>query len=165
MMSHGEQLPATRLRGSAQSGPRDFTSATIQRSSPFRSEPPAGDGGCSARACRRRYVAAVAVAGRAPTGHYVRAGLDTTGRSRRSKEFAVPTTSIDYEEIRALVASYAFALDFDDAEAFAECFTENGVFEIVGLPAGHPLARRFEGRDALTEFHTQFRTATQGRLS
>ena len=58
----------------------------------------------------------------------------------------------DHEDIRALVASYAFALDLGDADAFADCFTDDGSFEIAALPEGQPLARRFEGRDALKEF-------------
>jgi uncharacterized protein (TIGR02246 family) len=76
----------------------------------------------------------------------------------------MPIVASDSEDIRALIARYAFALDLGAAEEFATCFTDNGSFEIVGLPEGHPFARRFEGRDALAEFHTRFRAATGGRL-
>jgi uncharacterized protein (TIGR02246 family) len=68
-------------------------------------------------------------------------------------EVVMPMSPQDHEDIRALVASYAFALDLGDADAFADCFTDDGSsFGIAGLPEGHPLAKRFEGRDALKEF-------------
>ena len=73
-------------------------------------------------------------------------------------------TALDFEQIRTLVARYAFALDLGDAGEFIGCFTIEGGLAFSGLPEGHPFARRFEGHDALREFHELFRGATQGRL-
>jgi hypothetical protein len=45
----------------------------------------------------------------------------------------MPMSPQDHEDNRPLVASYAFALDLGDADAFADCFTDDDSFEIAGL--------------------------------
>ena len=55
-----------------------------------------------------------------------------------------PTDS-DYEEIRALLARYCFAIDSRDGVAWAALFTEDGVFDFkMGEPVrGHEALRGF----------------------
>jgi len=48
------------------------------------------------------------------------------------------------EEIRNLYARYCFALDGNDPAGLAECFTEDGVFSLVG-------ARDFTGRQEIED--------------
>lgn len=64
----------------------------------------------------------------------------------------------DRLEILNLIASYSHAADGTDAEAYAGCFTEDGVFHgRVGMPDEIKLS----GRAALTRFH-QTATARRG---
>jgi 3-phenylpropionate/cinnamic acid dioxygenase small subunit len=56
-------------------------------------------------------------------------------------------SALDYEEIRQLLARYNFAIDLGDAEGWAACFTEDGVFHCT--PEGGPLTGRHVGEDAL----------------
>jgi uncharacterized protein (TIGR02246 family) len=58
---------------------------------------------------------------------------------------AVPALSDDLEEIRKLLARYCFAIDARDAEAWADLFTDDGMFH---YSLGEPLI----GKDALREF-------------
>jgi ketosteroid isomerase-like protein len=51
----------------------------------------------------------------------------------------------DIQEIRTLLARYCFAIDARDAAAWADLFTEDGVFHYA---LGDPLV----GRDALRQF-------------
>jgi len=59
-------------------------------------------------------------------------------------------TAADYAEINQLYASYNLALDAGDAEAWADVFTEDGVFG------------NSEGRAGLVEFATGFHGQQQG---
>lgn len=76
----------------------------------------------------------------------------------------MPLSAFDCEQIRTLVAEYAFSLDLGDADDFLGCFTSDARLAFVGLPDGHPLGRTFEGHAALRQFHELFRGATEGRL-
>ncbi len=51
----------------------------------------------------------------------------------------------DLEEIRTLMARYCFAIDSKNAAAFADLFTEDGVFDLKFVPP-------IEGREALRAF-------------
>ena len=56
----------------------------------------------------------------------------------------------DRLEILNLIASYSHAADGTDAEAYADCFTDDGVFHgRVGMPD----ESRIAGREALIKFH------------
>jgi uncharacterized protein (TIGR02246 family) len=57
----------------------------------------------------------------------------------------MPTAAEDLEEIRKLLACYCYAIDSSDAEAWANLFTEDGVFHYA---LGEPLI----GREALRQF-------------
>jgi hypothetical protein len=57
----------------------------------------------------------------------------------------MPLTVADRFEIHELAARYAHAIDFGDAEGWADCFTADGAFEST-------LQGRVEGRDALMAF-------------
>jgi hypothetical protein len=69
-------------------------------------------------------------------------------------------SALDYEEIRLLLARYNLAIDLGDVDAWVGCFTDDGVFECSGLPAGSPFGGRHEGRDALAAYaRTHYGTA------
>lgn len=70
-------------------------------------------------------------------------------------------TALDYEEIRQLLARYNFAVDFGDAEGWADCFTADGVFHCT--PEGGPLTGRHEGRDALVAYGRTHYGINKGR--
>lgn len=56
----------------------------------------------------------------------------------------------DRLEILNLIAGYSHAADGTDAEAYADCFTDDGVFHgRVGMPD----ESRIAGREALLKFH------------
>jgi uncharacterized protein (TIGR02246 family) len=57
----------------------------------------------------------------------------------------MPSPAEDLEEIRTLLARYCFAIDSLDADAWADLFTEDGVFHYA---LGEPLV----GREALRQF-------------
>lgn len=63
----------------------------------------------------------------------------------------------DILAIQELYARYNHAIDFGDAEAWAGCFTADGVFEAT--PVEQPLA----GRDALAEFARNYSQNVRGR--
>jgi 3-phenylpropionate/cinnamic acid dioxygenase small subunit len=54
----------------------------------------------------------------------------------------MPATYPDRESIRELTARYNLAADSRDLDGYADCFTEDGAFEIVGLA-------RLEGQEPL----------------
>ena len=70
-------------------------------------------------------------------------------------------TALDYEEIRQLLARYNFAVDFGDADGWADCFTPDGVFRCT--PEGGPLTGRHAGRDALVAYAVTHHGASGGR--
>jgi uncharacterized protein (TIGR02246 family) len=57
----------------------------------------------------------------------------------------VTDSAADLEEIRRLLARYCFAIDARDADAWAELFTEDGVFH-------YALGDALVGREALKSF-------------
>lgn len=59
----------------------------------------------------------------------------------------------DRLQILNLISSYAYFRDSPDAEAFADCFTDDGVFI---MKTGSPQEVRVEGRDALLAFHEKY---------
>jgi len=59
-------------------------------------------------------------------------------------------TALDYEEVRQLLARYCHALDFEDGEAFADCFAPDGVFE--GISQEENLTGQHVGRAELQAF-------------
>ena len=72
-------------------------------------------------------------------------------------------SALDYEEIRQLLARYNFAIDLGDADGWADCFTEDGVFECSGLPEGNPLGGRYEGAAALLAYAKGHSAIYKGR--
>jgi hypothetical protein len=72
-------------------------------------------------------------------------------------------TALDYEKIRQLLARYNLAIDLGDADGWAACFTDDGVFECTGLPEYSPFSGRFEGIDALKDYATTQYSRAQGR--
>jgi SnoaL-like domain len=72
-------------------------------------------------------------------------------------------SALDYEEIRQLLARYNFAIDLGDADGWAACFTEDGVFECLGLPEGSPFGGRYEGSAALRAYATMHFGVYKGR--
>lgn len=60
--------------------------------------------------------------------------------------------AIDYEEIRQLLGHYNLAIDLGEAEAWAACFTPDGVFECTGVPDGSPFGGRHAGTEALRAY-------------
>ncbi len=71
--------------------------------------------------------------------------------------------ALDYEKIRQLLARYNFAIDLGDAEGWAACFTDDGVFECSGLPEYSPFGGRHEGAEALRAYATTHFSRAQGR--
>lgn len=76
----------------------------------------------------------------------------------------MPLTLEDREEIRELIARYNFAMDLGDPDAYAECFTEDGVFLHTGSGESSETAGRREGRAALRDFCEYIFGRTKGRL-
>jgi 3-phenylpropionate/cinnamic acid dioxygenase small subunit len=72
-------------------------------------------------------------------------------------------SALDYAEIQQLLARYNHAIDLGDIEGWADCFTEDGVFQCSGLPEGNPFGGRHEGRDALVAYATMHYGNTKGR--
>jgi hypothetical protein len=64
----------------------------------------------------------------------------------------MPLTSLDFEQIRQLIARYCHALLRGDVDDVVGCFAPEGFFD--NPPEGHPstLKRRYEGRKELAEF-------------
>ncbi len=60
----------------------------------------------------------------------------------------MPTSAEDLEEIRKLLAQYCYTIDSRDADAWANLFTEDGVFHYA---LGEPII----GREALRQFVSQ----------
>jgi SnoaL-like domain len=60
--------------------------------------------------------------------------------------------AIDYEEIRQLLGHYNLAIDLGDPDAWAACFTPDGVFECRGVPDGSPFGGRHAGAVALRAY-------------
>jgi uncharacterized protein (TIGR02246 family) len=56
-----------------------------------------------------------------------------------------PSVLEEKDAIRELIARYCLHIDGGDFDAWAATFTEDGVFEVVGL-------FRFEGRESIREF-------------
>ena len=52
------------------------------------------------------------------------------------------TEALDRLGVQDLYSRYCFAMDASDGAGLADCFTEDGIFDIVGR-------KRFEGRDAI----------------
>ena len=58
-----------------------------------------------------------------------------------------PSYAQDRAEIADLMARYLFAMDYQDADAYAECFTRDGVLDYaMGTTSGRE-AIRAEGRE------------------
>jgi SnoaL-like domain len=74
----------------------------------------------------------------------------------------VALSAIDYFEIQQLYSRYCFAIDLGDIEGFAACFTEDGAFQVLGLPAGAPAAGRTIGHDALKVMDRNLYEGLQG---
>lgn len=61
-------------------------------------------------------------------------------------------TPDDREDIRDLMAKYAFAIDFGDCEAYASTFTPTGTFWCDGWGEDSIVQGRHTGREALFNF-------------
>lgn len=69
--------------------------------------------------------------------------------------------AMDHEEIRQLLARYNFAVDLGEVEAWADCFTDDGVFRCT--PEAGPLTGRHEGREALVAYARRHYELNKGR--
>jgi SnoaL-like domain len=76
----------------------------------------------------------------------------------------MPLTAEDHEQIRQLLGRYNFAIDLGDTEAWADCFTPDGVFECVGVPDDSPLGGRHQGREALVAYAITHFGINKGRV-
>lgn len=72
-------------------------------------------------------------------------------------------TALDHEQIRSLLASYCFAIDLGAAEEYCSLFTDDGVFQVAGLPEGHPFGKARSGAAELEELHRIFQAASGGK--
>lgn len=70
----------------------------------------------------------------------------------------------DCEAIRRLAAEYNWSLDAGKVEAWVACFTEDGVFSCVGLPADDPRGGAHKGHDALRAYGKGHYAINQGRV-
>jgi hypothetical protein len=58
----------------------------------------------------------------------------------------MPLSALDYVEIEQLISRSAQALDLGDEVAYGACYTEDGSFEVLGIPPEAPHAGRHVGR-------------------
>ena len=72
-------------------------------------------------------------------------------------------TPQDHEDIRQLLARYNLAIDLGWINDWVGCFTDDGVFECVGLAEGAPLGGRHQGSDALRAYAEQHFRLNKGR--
>jgi len=68
----------------------------------------------------------------------------------------MPNLLEEKDAIRELIARYCFHIDGNDFDAWANTFTEDGVFEVEGL-------MKFEGRSSIREFANHIPKDDQGR--
>lgn len=74
-------------------------------------------------------------------------------------------TAIDYEELRNLFARLAWNLDHGNGEAYADDYTEDGSFEVLGLPAdAGEHAGKHIGRAAVVHFVDILFAVTKGHI-
>lgn len=70
----------------------------------------------------------------------------------------------DLEEIRRLAAEYNWHLDAGEVDAWVECFSEDGEFSCVGLPADDPRGGTHKGREALHAYGVSHYAINKGRV-
>lgn len=68
----------------------------------------------------------------------------------------------DHNDLRNLFARLALNLDHGNAEAYAEDYTEDGSFEVLGIPEDAPHAGKHSGRKGLIRFVEMLYSGTQG---
>jgi hypothetical protein len=68
---------------------------------------------------------------------------------------------LDYEEIRQLLARYCHSLDFQDWDAFLDCFMPDGVFRNVSKPVS---AGEHRGHEGLLAFGKSVADRTAGHV-
>jgi SnoaL-like protein len=76
----------------------------------------------------------------------------------------MPLTLEDREEIRGVIARYDFAIDLGDPEAYANCFTEDGVFLHTGAGEKSGMAGKYTGRKELHDFCKSVYEFAEGQL-
>jgi ketosteroid isomerase-like protein len=69
----------------------------------------------------------------------------------------------DHEDIRQLVARYNHGIDLGDLDMFVSTFTDDGVFEVLGLSPDLPLSGRHQGHDELRQLGERHYGIFQGR--
>ena len=69
----------------------------------------------------------------------------------------MPTLLEEKDAIRELIARYSFYIDGGKFDAWAETFTEDGVFEV-------PELMRFEGRSSIREFGNHIPKNARGQI-
>lgn len=75
----------------------------------------------------------------------------------------MPLTVQDHEDIRQLLARYNHGIDLGDLDMFVSTFTDDGVFEVLGLSPDLPLSGRREGHDELRRLGETHFGIFQGR--
>lgn len=71
-------------------------------------------------------------------------------------------SSLDYQEIYQAYSRFHLAVDLGDVEGYVMSFTENGWFEVLGLPGGAPAAGRTTGHAALRKMATRLTAGVAG---
>jgi len=74
----------------------------------------------------------------------------------------MPLKPLDYEEIRNLYGRYSIAVDTGDAEAFAQCFAEDGRLSFAGLIPAANRDGAHTGRDTFRAMLKGMYAKTQG---
>ena len=75
-------------------------------------------------------------------------------RTLTSNEWKVTTNTEDKLAIQEIIAEYSYAYDSKDAEAFAQLFLEDAVFEII-VPGESSPTVRLSSRVAISEWAAQ----------
>lgn len=74
----------------------------------------------------------------------------------------MPLTAEDHNDLRNLFARLALNLDHGNADAYADDYTDDGSFEVLGIPEDAPHAGKHKGRQGLIRFVDMLYSGTQG---
>lgn len=73
-------------------------------------------------------------------------------------------SAMDYEQIRQLFARLAWNIDHGNGQAYAADFTEDGTFEVLGLPEGAEHAGQHRERQGVVAFVEMLFERTKGHV-